>query len=131
MIALTGADVGSPSSSPLLQQRSRQPPGTISVTVVGQTGAQPGIGRTSQNFTHPKTGRGPDLGQSISQAAGNLGAGRPSGQADSGGLITTGTTIGVGTEGAFACVGDATGTNVGVGITMLPNGDDVGNSVSS
>ena len=84
MIALKGADVGSTSSTSssfISQQRSRQPPGTITDTVVGHTGAQPGMGRTSQNFTHPKTGGGPVIGQSISHSPGNLGARLPSGHA--------------------------------------------------
>lgn len=105
------------------QHRSRHPPGTIAVTAPVQTGTQPAIGRTSQNFTHPGTD-GPLIRQSTSHSLGKNGPGLPSGQVGpsdgsgfAGGLLL-GTLVGNspgGTTGVGAGLdGGSTGRRIGV-----------------
>lgn len=120
------------------QHRSRQPPGKIAVMDPEQTGAQPNIRRTSQNFTHPGTG-GPLSGQSTLHSLGNFGPALPSGQLEE--ILTMGTAVGRSVSGVLVgnFLGGATGTFVGLdmgtfvgesaGCMVKSTGDVVGGSV--
>ena len=130
MINTIGIEVGESVGVMLLsrQHRSRHPPGKIAVTVPEQTGAQPKIGRTSQNFTHPGTD-GPLSGQSTSHSSGKNGPGLPSGQLAA--ILTMGTALGRSVSGAL--VGTFLGGTTGdfVGDDVSSTGDLVGNSTGS
>ena len=140
MILTAGEDVGGSVGVMLLsrQHRSRHPPGKIAVTVPEQTGAQPKIGRTSQNFTHPGTD-GPLSGQSTSHSSGKNGPGLPSGQLVA--ILTMGAAVGRSVSGALVgtFLGGTTGDFVGIdegiflgestGCMVKSTGDVVGASV--
>jgi hypothetical protein len=95
-----GAPVGTSVGAAVgdLQHRSRHPPGTMAVTVRGQTCLQPRIGTTSQKMTHPR-GLAPRLGHSLAHWLGKIGPGVPSGQV-----------------GTMRAIGVLVGSSVGSGV---------------